>query len=107
MKFVNLSTVEKGSFGLPLLCDEAILCTQHNSDVNKWYAWICKCCAKKRKKGVTLDVNYLASCSAMQKLCKRAFDAAIGMSPTKEGRALYKQYIATKIVDDVNSGQWD
>lgn len=107
MKFVNLSTVEKGSFGLPLLCDEAILCTQHNGDVYSWYSWLCKCCAKKRNKGVVLDIKHLAESSAMQKLCKRAFDAAKGTEPTKEGRALYKQYIATKIMVEVKSGQWD
>lgn len=97
----------KGSFGLPSTCDEAILCTLHNSDVYTSYSWLCKCCAKRRNKGVTLDVNYLANCSTMQKLCKKAFDAAIGTKRTKEGAADYKNYMAAKIIEDVNDGQWD
>jgi hypothetical protein len=97
----------KGSFGLPSTCDEAILVTQHNRDVYKHYEKLCKCCAKVKNKGTVLSVDYLAQCSLMARMCSVAFNAAIGTKRTKEGAADYRIYMAKKIVDEVNSGQWD
>ena len=107
MKKIDLKNVEKGSFGLPLLCDEAILVTMHNRDVYSTYEWLCKCLEKKRQKGIELSVDELAESKSMNRLCIMAFAAAIGTELTKEGRVIYKQYMAEKIINEVNDGQWE
>ena len=101
--------LREGMYGYPDDCDQIILAYENDRECMRYFEDIARIKKKKNKRGIQLDIDLLVNSSVLKKFQQFVFKKFKQWQEnvTRETPYNFRAYVANRLIEKVENGEYD